>query len=522
MSVFSSKSKKVPKGDYVWLIAGLTRDGRTSYHLAYCFVVEHSVVRGSKRITSGRVIQWFEPKLEITKRRWFPEFLRYMGNFGRGLSPIRPKDRRNFLNAVGKLPIRGIPAAISGPDAIATRQSAAKAEHSRVTRVRATDLQRIRLADLRGALDDFDTKTTLHSFEESTQFDLLIEGHRRYPPKAIVGLAGRRVFGRTLAPADFAGGESSAAFRLLWENGFEIVTKPRQVGALDTAFSVGRSKNTDFLILESRGPEQNTDYHLGLQSLLHTMALLDATLTDIYIDSERTRALPIAKRRLAVIGMQYPLQMRRVEHPEALRRSLTAAAAATGRSVETDSGGNPSNRLRLEFALSEELALADLAASFAQGDESAVPATSEFHFRPSGPQDSSDDATRNAVEPTVVTHIHAMLQTALYERLVARHGKDNVAAEQVTCSGRPADLVVQKASGYEIYEIKTALGPRDCVRQALGQLLEYTCWPGSPRYEAMWVVGPSAGDATTEEYITTLRERFSLPLAYLHQPPDRE
>lgn len=45
---------------------------------------------------------------------------------------------------------------------------------------------------VRAALKDFTERTVDHRFADSTRFDLLVEG-RRYPPKAIVGLAaGRR------------------------------------------------------------------------------------------------------------------------------------------------------------------------------------------------------------------------------------------------------------------------------------------------------------------------------------------
>jgi 5-methylcytosine-specific restriction enzyme A len=53
-----------------------------------------------------------------------------------------------------------------------------------------------------------------HAFGPSTLYDLL-EAGRRYPPKAVVGLAARRALGRALRPDEFSGGEESWAFRLL-------------------------------------------------------------------------------------------------------------------------------------------------------------------------------------------------------------------------------------------------------------------------------------------------------------------
>lgn len=78
---------------------------------------------------------------------------------------------------------------------------------------------------VRKALDDFDSKAVEHRFADSTRYDLLVDG-RRYPPKAILGLAARHVTGRALTPEDFSGGEGSSCFRVLRRLGFEIVPKP--------------------------------------------------------------------------------------------------------------------------------------------------------------------------------------------------------------------------------------------------------------------------------------------------------
>jgi 5-methylcytosine-specific restriction protein B len=65
-----------------------------------------------------------------------------------------------------------------------------------------------------------------HTFGPSTFYDLL-EGGRRYPPKAVVGLAARRALGRPLRPDEFSGGQESWAFRLLRNRGFQIIGKDR-------------------------------------------------------------------------------------------------------------------------------------------------------------------------------------------------------------------------------------------------------------------------------------------------------
>jgi len=66
-----------------------------------------------------------------------------------------------------------------------------------------------------------------HDFADSRGYDLLYEG-KRYPPKAVVGVAAELITGQQLGPYDFKGGVSSKCFRVLEQNGFEIVIKLQQ------------------------------------------------------------------------------------------------------------------------------------------------------------------------------------------------------------------------------------------------------------------------------------------------------
>jgi hypothetical protein len=107
---------------------------------------------------------------------------------------------------------------------------------------------------------------------------------------------------------------------------------------------------------------------------------------------------------------------------------------------------------------------------------------------------------------------HNLLQEALYQRLALNHGKDNVGTEQLSGVGTLIDIVVKLKNDYWFYEIKTALTPRACLREAIGQLLEYGFWPGAQEPTRFIVVGESLIDKEGQEYLHRLRERFSLPL----------
>lgn len=79
--------------------------------------------------------------------------------------------------------------------------------------------------DILKAVELFDAGAP-HQFGPSLYYDLLVNG-KRYPPKAIVGLAARRLRGRVLLPTEFSGGEGSKCFRVLKDLGFQIVQKER-------------------------------------------------------------------------------------------------------------------------------------------------------------------------------------------------------------------------------------------------------------------------------------------------------
>ena len=63
-----------------------------------------------------------------------------------------------------------------------------------------------------------------HAFSNSRDYDVIIND-RRYPPKAIVGVAASAFTGLNFTPADFSGGIKSKCVRLLTDQGFQIVHK---------------------------------------------------------------------------------------------------------------------------------------------------------------------------------------------------------------------------------------------------------------------------------------------------------
>lgn len=64
-----------------------------------------------------------------------------------------------------------------------------------------------------------------HSFGGSTKYDL-VHKEKRYPPKAIIGIAAEILTGKLLKPREFWGGEGTQCFQILRRCGYEIRLKP--------------------------------------------------------------------------------------------------------------------------------------------------------------------------------------------------------------------------------------------------------------------------------------------------------
>ena len=64
-------------------------------------------------------------------------------------------------------------------------------------RISAKEIYKITRSDLLYAIDEFSEDKSFSGFKDSTGFDILIDGHRRLPPKIIIGIAAKKALGET-------------------------------------------------------------------------------------------------------------------------------------------------------------------------------------------------------------------------------------------------------------------------------------------------------------------------------------
>ncbi|WP_299157011.1 hypothetical protein [uncultured Christiangramia sp.] len=135
-----------------------------------------------------------------------------------------------------------------------------------------------------------------------------------------------------------------------------------------------------------------------------------------------------------------------------------------------------------------------------------------------------DNSTKNLPQNSNYTAIereinvdvrHSILQEKLYNSLVSIYGNDNVSLEN-KIQGKRIDIVVKISDkDFIFYEIKTGSSAKSCIRQAIGQLLEYAFWNTKDFKADLKIAGEYELDIETDEYLRYLRTNFNLPLAYV-------
>ena len=117
---------------------------------------------------------------------------------------------------------------------------------------------------------------------------------------------------------------------------------------------------------------------------------------------------------------------------------------------------------------------------------------------------------RKAVAPTLCTPEHRRMQAMLLELL-----RKEVPGARIVCEEHYVDVTLETPEHRTLFEIKTDLVPREAIRQALGQLLEYAYRRehDSKRLNLV-IVGRTQVGLQDSAYLERLRTEFGLPISY--------
>ena len=134
---------------------------------------------------------------------------------------------------------------------------------------------------------------------------------------------------------------------------------------------------------------------------------------------------------------------------------------------------------------------------------------SKQKFDSSDPKRSEHDQSRKAIASTTVDPRHIKIQNRLFKTLESKYGKNVVQYEHDY-----VDLKISTPECTTFIEIKTDGTARKCIRQAIGQVIEYSYYPNTNRATEMLVVGEHAPTENDRTYLIHLRKTFGMPIYY--------
>jgi len=109
------------------------------------------------------------------------------------------------------------------------------------------------------------------------------------------------------------------------------------------------------------GKKRNPEYVEGIDVVLARLRELGATVLDAYVDSGRTRELPIPDRRLSPEDGTFPIELRTCD-TAGLRRQLLRKMGKVGREPSATGGGNARKAMRLLLSGLEHMDPAEVSA----------------------------------------------------------------------------------------------------------------------------------------------------------------
>ncbi|MBL7840159.1 MAG: hypothetical protein JNJ75_08480 [Cyclobacteriaceae bacterium] len=118
---------------------------------------------------------------------------------------------------------------------------------------------------------------------------------------------------------------------------------------------------------------------------------------------------------------------------------------------------------------------------------------------------------RTVTRSYVAVQRHNKLQEALRKLLIAEHGKDSVVVEE-----NYVDLKLVKPNHIVFYEVKSCAFASDCVKEALGQILQYSLNDTDVRPKKHVIVGQYPATEEDEKYIKYVQKNLRVNFGYMN------
>jgi len=124
---------------------------------------------------------------------------------------------------------------------------------------------------------------------------------------------------------------------------------------------------------------------------------------------------------------------------------------------------------------------------------------------------NSKPQKRKGTVSYIANQKHNLIQEALYNQLVKKHGKENVILEE-----NYVDIKVKFPNKINFYEVKSASYASDCIKEALGQIISYSQKDNDKREKQLFVVGQYAPNEDEIEYLNFVKNNLKLKFDYIN------
>ncbi|TYA78395.1 hypothetical protein [Seonamhaeicola marinus] len=111
----------------------------------------------------------------------------------------------------------------------------------------------------------------------------------------------------------------------------------------------------------------------------------------------------------------------------------------------------------------------------------------------------------------IVEQKHNKIQEALKEKLSTKYGEENVILEE-----NYVDVKLLQPDYIGFYEVKSSSYASQCIREALGQVLQYSFCDTDTRKKKIIVVGQYPANDQDLGYINYIKEKLNLDFEYLN------
>jgi len=151
---------------------------------------------------------------------------------------------------------------------------------------------------------------------------------------------------------------------------------------------------------------------------------------------------------------------------------------------------------------------------FVEGSDELEPNSELDQVETIFPERASHAFARISSNTIEINLRHNVIQGKIFNVLSREFGAGSVRYERDTGYGNRIDLVVRHNQNCFYYEIKTYPLAKDCIREALGQLLEYAYFSNNPPAQRLIIIGEAPLTEQLKNYLRLLRRDFHLNVYY--------